>query len=155
MAPLWYGPGQVFEVEYRNTPPVLLELGAGGGRGVQPHGRCQVVVAGGRNSSRSIIGNVVCRTVVRIGFVGTGVIAWAHAIGIEAMIRADVVDASVVAVHDLDVERAAGFAAVNGPRSSPAPPTCSSASSRVGVHADRGAPRCRRGGGRHGLCGVL
>jgi len=51
---------------------------------------------------------------VRIGFVGTGVIAWAHAIGIQAMIRADVVDAAVVAVHDLDGERAAGFAAVNG-----------------------------------------
>ena len=66
------------------------------------------------NSSRSIIGNVVCRAVVRIGFVGTGVIAWAHAIGLQAMIRAGVVDAAVVAVHDLDDERAAGFAAVNG-----------------------------------------
>ncbi|HEY5025010.1 MAG TPA: Gfo/Idh/MocA family oxidoreductase [Acidimicrobiales bacterium] len=51
---------------------------------------------------------------VRIGFVGTGVIAWAHAIGLQAMIRAEVVDAAVVAVHDLDAERAAGFAAVNG-----------------------------------------
>jgi predicted dehydrogenase len=52
--------------------------------------------------------------VQRIGFVGTGVIAWAHAIGMQAMIRAGVVDASVVAVHDLDDERAAGFATVNG-----------------------------------------
>ncbi|HLN41446.1 MAG TPA: Gfo/Idh/MocA family oxidoreductase [Acidimicrobiales bacterium] len=51
---------------------------------------------------------------VRIGFVGTGVIAWAHAIGLQAMIRAGVLDAAVVAVHDLDDERAAGFAAVNG-----------------------------------------
>jgi predicted dehydrogenase len=42
------------------------------------------------------------------------VIAWAHAIGLQAMIRAGVVDAEVVAVHDLDQERAAGFAAVNG-----------------------------------------
>jgi UDP-N-acetyl-2-amino-2-deoxyglucuronate dehydrogenase len=32
----------------------------------------------------------------------------------QAMIRAGVVDASVVAVHDLDDERAAGFATVNG-----------------------------------------
>lgn len=50
----------------------------------------------------------------RIGFVGTGVIAWAHAIGLQAMIRAGVVDAEVVAVHDLDDERASGFAAVIG-----------------------------------------
>jgi predicted dehydrogenase len=46
--------------------------------------------------------------------VGTGVIAWAHAIGLQAMIRADVLDAAVVAVHDLDDARAEGFAAVNG-----------------------------------------
>jgi predicted dehydrogenase len=52
--------------------------------------------------------------VTRIGFVGTGVIAWAHAIGLQAMNRAGVVDAAVVAVHDLDQERATGFAAVNG-----------------------------------------
>jgi predicted dehydrogenase len=52
--------------------------------------------------------------VARIGFVGTGVIAWAHAIGLQAVIRAGVLDAAVVAVHDLDEERAAGFAAVNG-----------------------------------------
>jgi predicted dehydrogenase len=57
--------------------------------------------------------NVVCSPVVRIGFVGTGVIAWAHAIGLQGMIRGGVVDAAVVAVHDLDAERAAGFAAVN------------------------------------------
>ncbi len=51
---------------------------------------------------------------MRIGFVGTGVIAWAHAMGLQAMIRAQVLDATVVAVHDLDEERAAGFASVNG-----------------------------------------
>ena len=51
---------------------------------------------------------------MRIGFVGTGVIAWAHGIGLQAMIRAGVVDAAVVAVHDLDHDRAAGFASVNG-----------------------------------------
>src|SRR5579863_603754 len=49
-----------------------------------------------------------------IGFVGTGVIAWAHAIGLQAMIKAGVVDARVGAVTDLDAERAARFAAVNG-----------------------------------------
>ena len=51
---------------------------------------------------------------MRIGFVGTGVIAWAHAIGLQAMIRAGVLDAAVVAVYDLDGDRAAGFAGVNG-----------------------------------------
>jgi len=49
-----------------------------------------------------------------IGFVGTGVIAWAHAIGLQAMIAAGVLDAGVVVVHDVDGERAAGFAAANG-----------------------------------------
>ena len=50
----------------------------------------------------------------RIGFVGTGVIAWAHALGMQAMIRAGVVEGAVVAVHDLDAGRAAGFASANG-----------------------------------------
>ena len=49
---------------------------------------------------------------VAVGFVGTGLIAWAHALGIEAMIDAGVVDASVVAVHDADATRAAAFADV-------------------------------------------
>src|SRR3974390_1955639 len=51
-----------------------------------------------------------------IGFVGTGVIAWAHAIGVQAMINAGVIDATVSAVHDLDDTRAANFAAANGAR---------------------------------------
>ncbi|MGA2519701.1 MAG: Gfo/Idh/MocA family oxidoreductase, partial [Acidimicrobiales bacterium] len=51
---------------------------------------------------------------VRIGFVGTGVIAWAHAIGLQAMIGAGVVDAEIVAVHDLDPGRASAFAAATG-----------------------------------------
>jgi predicted dehydrogenase len=54
------------------------------------------------------------QAVTNIGFVGTGVIAWAHAIGLQAMIRDGVIDADVVAVHDLDDERASAFAAVNG-----------------------------------------
>ena len=51
---------------------------------------------------------------VRIGFVGTGVIAWAHALGLQAMIKAGVVEGAVVAVHDLDAARAAGFASAHG-----------------------------------------
>ncbi len=51
---------------------------------------------------------------LEIGFVGAGVIAWAHAIGIQAMIEGGVLDAGVVAVHDPDGERARGFAAANG-----------------------------------------
>jgi predicted dehydrogenase len=51
---------------------------------------------------------------MRIGFVGTGVIAWAHALGLQAMIRGGVIDAAVTAVHDHDEERARGFADVNG-----------------------------------------
>ncbi len=47
---------------------------------------------------------------VRIGFVGTGLIAWAHGLGIKAMIDGGVVDAAVVAVHDQRERRARGFA---------------------------------------------
>ena len=45
---------------------------------------------------------------------GTGVIAWAHGLGLKAMIDAGVVDAAVVAVHDVDGGRASGFATVLG-----------------------------------------
>ncbi|MGH9029647.1 MAG: Gfo/Idh/MocA family protein [Acidimicrobiales bacterium] len=48
-----------------------------------------------------------------VGFVGTGVIAWAHSLGLQAMMKAGIVDAEVAAVHDVDEVRAAGFAAVN------------------------------------------
>ena len=37
---------------------------------------------------------------LRIGFVGAGLIAWAHGLGLKAMIDGDVLDAAVVAVHD-------------------------------------------------------
>jgi myo-inositol 2-dehydrogenase/D-chiro-inositol 1-dehydrogenase len=47
--------------------------------------------------------------VLRIGFVGSGVIAWAHALGLRAMIDAGVIDASIVAVHDPRERRAQGF----------------------------------------------
>jgi predicted dehydrogenase len=46
----------------------------------------------------------------RIGFVGTGLIAWAHALGLRAMIDSNVVDAAIVAVHDTSARRAQRFA---------------------------------------------
>jgi len=54
--------------------------------------------------------------VLSIGFVGTGVIAWAHALGLQAMGTAGVLDVSVDVVHDLDEARAEGFASINGAR---------------------------------------
>jgi len=50
------------------------------------------------------------RSVLRIGFVGSGLIAWAHGLGLKAMIDGDVLDASVVAVHDERERRARRFA---------------------------------------------
>jgi UDP-N-acetylglucosamine 3-dehydrogenase len=46
---------------------------------------------------------------VRIGFVGSGTIAWAHALGIKAMIDGGVLDAAITAVHDPRQRRAEGF----------------------------------------------
>ena len=51
---------------------------------------------------------------VSVGFVGSGVIAWAHAIGLQSMIQAGEVAASVNAVYDVDGRRAAAFADMNG-----------------------------------------
>ncbi len=51
---------------------------------------------------------------LRIGFVGTGLIAWAHALGLKAMIDGGVLDASIVAVHDQREKRARSFAATVG-----------------------------------------
>ncbi len=47
---------------------------------------------------------------LRIGVVGTGLIAWAHGLGLKAMIDGGVLDASIVAVHDQRERRARGFA---------------------------------------------
>jgi predicted dehydrogenase len=47
--------------------------------------------------------------VVRIGFVGSGLIAWAHALGLKAMIDGGVLEASIVAVHDPAARRADRF----------------------------------------------
>ena len=47
---------------------------------------------------------------LRIGFVGSGLIAWAHGLGLKAMIDGGVIDASIVAVHDERERRARAFA---------------------------------------------
>jgi myo-inositol 2-dehydrogenase / D-chiro-inositol 1-dehydrogenase len=51
----------------------------------------------------------------RIGFVGAGLIAWAHALGLKAMIDAGAVEAQIVAVHDERDRRAERFAEAVAP----------------------------------------
>jgi predicted dehydrogenase len=51
---------------------------------------------------------------MRIGFVGSGLIAWAHGLGLKAMIDAGVIDASIVTVHDPRQRRVQGFLDVVG-----------------------------------------
>jgi predicted dehydrogenase len=51
---------------------------------------------------------------LRIGFVGTGLIAWAHGLGLQAMIDAGLVDASIDVVHDRSQKRAERFATTIG-----------------------------------------
>ena len=51
---------------------------------------------------------------LRIGFAGAGLIAWAHGLCLQAMIEAGLIDASITSVYDLDSERAARFAKVTG-----------------------------------------
>jgi predicted dehydrogenase len=51
---------------------------------------------------------------VRIGFVGTGLIAWAHGLGLRAMIDGGVMDASIEAVFDRSERRAEGFSVAIG-----------------------------------------
>jgi predicted dehydrogenase len=53
---------------------------------------------------------------LRIGFVGTGLIAWAHGLSLKAMIEAGLIDASVDVVHDRSDTRARGFADAMGAR---------------------------------------
>src|ERR1700722_5178832 len=47
---------------------------------------------------------------LRIGFVGSGLIAWAHGLSVKALIDGGVVDAEIVAVFDQREPRARGFA---------------------------------------------
>jgi myo-inositol 2-dehydrogenase/D-chiro-inositol 1-dehydrogenase len=51
---------------------------------------------------------------LRIGFVGSGLIAWAHGLSVKALIDGGVVDAEIVAVYDQRDSRARGFADVLG-----------------------------------------
>jgi myo-inositol 2-dehydrogenase/D-chiro-inositol 1-dehydrogenase len=51
---------------------------------------------------------------LRIGFAGTGLIAWAHGLGLQAMIDGGVIEADICAVLDREEKRAQGFAAVHG-----------------------------------------
>ncbi len=51
---------------------------------------------------------------LRLGFVGSGLIAWAHGLGLKAMRDGGVTDASIVAVHDPRERRAHGFADAMG-----------------------------------------
>jgi predicted dehydrogenase len=51
---------------------------------------------------------------LRIGFVGTGLIAWAHGLGLQAMIEGGVIDASIAVVYDRSRGRAEGFATTTG-----------------------------------------
>jgi predicted dehydrogenase len=46
---------------------------------------------------------------MRIGFVGSGLIAWAHGLGLKAMIDAGLIDASIVTAHDPRERAAQGF----------------------------------------------
>ncbi len=51
---------------------------------------------------------------LRIGFAGTGLIAWAHGLGLRALIDAGLIDATIDVVHDRNEKRAQGFADVCG-----------------------------------------
>jgi len=48
---------------------------------------------------------------LRIGFAGTGLIAWAHGLGLRALIDGGVIDADIAVVLDQSEKRAHGFAA--------------------------------------------
>jgi len=54
--------------------------------------------------------------VLRIGFVGTGLIAWAHGLGLAAMIEVGIIEAEIALVLDPRAQRAEGFAAACGAR---------------------------------------
>jgi len=70
--------------------------------------------------------------VLRIGFVGSGLIAWAHALGLKAMIDAGVIDAAIVAVHDQRERRADGFIEAVGSRGA----SVVADAAEVAAHAD-------------------
>jgi UDP-N-acetyl-2-amino-2-deoxyglucuronate dehydrogenase len=51
---------------------------------------------------------------IRIGILGCGTIAQAHSRSLKAIIKAGLVDAAVVAIHDVDASRAEPFARAHG-----------------------------------------
>jgi predicted dehydrogenase len=51
---------------------------------------------------------------LRIGFAGTGLIAWAHGLGLRAMIEDRLIEAEIAVVLDENEQRAQGFAAAFG-----------------------------------------
>jgi predicted dehydrogenase len=51
---------------------------------------------------------------LRVGFIGTGLIAWAHGLSLKALIDGGVIEAEIVAVHDQREKRARGFTDVLG-----------------------------------------
>jgi len=51
---------------------------------------------------------------LRIGFAGAGLIAWAHGMGLRAMIEAGVIEADISVVLDSRPRRAQGFASAHG-----------------------------------------
>lgn len=53
---------------------------------------------------------------LRTGFVGAGLIAWAHAISLQAMIETGTIDAAIAAVYDVDASRASALAGACGAR---------------------------------------
>jgi len=102
---------------------------------------------------------------VRIGFVGSGLIACAHALGIKAMIDGGVLDAAITAVHDPRQRRAEGFIEAVGSPGASAPASASAVASaeEVAARADavfvctptsahRGAVDAALGAGRAVFC---
>jgi len=52
--------------------------------------------------------------VLRVGIVGTGLIGWAHALGLQALIEARVINAALVAAYDVETRRAGRLAEATG-----------------------------------------
>ncbi len=51
---------------------------------------------------------------IKIAFLGTGLISWAHSLSIKSMIDSSVVDAKIVSCYDIDEDRSGQFASVHG-----------------------------------------
>ena len=51
---------------------------------------------------------------IKIAFLGTGLISWAHSLSLKAMIDSGVIDARIVSCYDVDEERSAQFASIHG-----------------------------------------